>query len=675
MKAVFSGLALVLFLIIVFGLFWFFFLGPSAPVGLGWYIFSFTSGLTMIVLACTFPLVFVIVPLSLGKGPVKGLLIALLFSLGVVITLSIYGILAAIIGQVAIGSLGAPLEMVKNWLYFIAGSFAYLFALGQIGLINFHMPTYTGGAPSFIQKQKDYLQAVLLGLFLGNVGVGCPHPATPVILTRIAVSGDVFYGWLLFLVHAVGRVIPLILVALLGILGVSSLDWLVARKIKLEQMTGWGMVFVAGFILTLGLFTHDWWVYSGQHIMLEQLTQEELVVNIIGQKIGGGPAHGHVVPTGTGLFDLPLWLGNWVLVGLWLLPLWWYYFKKMRTGIWPFVTFSLLLGLVIIYVLPDRFLFHRQIVRGEEMVDANHEDRVFYHEAENIQQGLTVNFSFASSNLIFAVQEKPWNTPVTDLELGHERFMHVMGARSDLNEFFHIHPTASSSPGVLAVDYNFKKPGSYKIWSEVRRRGSDYIFGHPMFAVEGEGPREEKDVSFGRNIIVGNYQVGLTEDGSRLTFHISTVTGGHVNLDNWLGEKMHLVAIKDDLSSLIHLHPGGQRDDDHHVRSLLPVAFAHSDDEERATAEEDIVFDAVSLEAGLYKIFAQFRPVGTGLSADEALAAGFWIKVGDRSAPAPVAPVAKKINVSKPLLVIISLIAMTILGWLVRRFISRPKNE
>lgn len=333
-KGVLAGVAIGLAAAIVFGFIWFFFIGPEAPVGLGWYLFSFASGLTMIVLPCTLPLAFVIVPLSMGKGAAKGFGIAIAFGLGVAITLSMYGVIAAVIGEVAIGSLGAPLETVKNWLYAIAGLFAYLFSLGEIGLIRFHMPSFTGAAPAFIQRRGDYLKAVLLGLFLGNIGVGCPHPATPVILTRIAASGDVFYGWLLFFVHAAGRILPLLLLALLAILGVNALAWLIARKDKIERATGWGMVFVAGFILILGLFTHDWWVYSGQHTLFEEITQEERVLGVIVKRFNLGPpphTHGPEELAGkTGLLGLPLALGNWVLVGLWILPLWWYYVRKRK---------------------------------------------------------------------------------------------------------------------------------------------------------------------------------------------------------------------------------------------------------------------------------------------------------------------------------------------------------
>ena len=314
--------------VIVFGLFWFFFGGGGeAPVGFAWYIFSFAVGLTMIALPCTLPLAFVIVPLSMGKGPAKGFLIAIAFGIGGAITLSMYGVITAAIGKVAVGAAGVSLETIKNWFYFLAGIFAYLFALGEIGLINFRMPSFSGAFPGFIQRQGDVLKALLLGLFLGNIGVGCPHPATPVILGRIAVSGDVFYGWLLFLVHAIGRVLPLLFLAILGILGVNALSGLAANKDKIARATGWGMVYVAAFILVLGLFTHDWWVLSGQHTLLEGLTQEEAITGQVAERLGLGAPHVHDIPTGQGLFGQPLEWGNWALVFLWLLPLWWSYIK------------------------------------------------------------------------------------------------------------------------------------------------------------------------------------------------------------------------------------------------------------------------------------------------------------------------------------------------------------
>jgi cytochrome c-type biogenesis protein len=320
--------------IIVLGLLWFLFKAPELTGGneLGsiWWLISFGSGLTMIVLPCTLPLAFVIVPLSMGKGLGKGLGMALSFGAGVVLMLSVYGIIAAALGKAGIEFLGAGGEDVKNWVYFFAGIFAYTFALGEIGLLKFHMPSYTGSAPDFIQRRKDYAKAFFLGLFLGNVGVGCPHPATPLLLIEIASSGDILYGWLLFLVHAIGRVLPLIFLSLLAVLGVSGLNWLVAHKEKIERATGWAMVFVAGFILTLGIFTHDWWTNSGQHNLLEKITQEDTFNTIMNKQLGTAVPHVHGVETGVGIFGQPLEWGNWFIVFLWILPLWWYYRRERK---------------------------------------------------------------------------------------------------------------------------------------------------------------------------------------------------------------------------------------------------------------------------------------------------------------------------------------------------------
>lgn len=336
LKAIIAVTALVIASIIGAGLFWFLFLAPSIGDGtelgkLGWYLFSFAAGLTMIVLPCTLPLAFVIVPLSMGKGLVKGLGMALSFGAGVSVMLSVYGVLAALAGKAGLSVMGAEVEDIKNWVYFFAGLFAYTFALAEIGLLKFRMPSYTGSAPDFIQKRRDFLKAFLLGMFLGNIGVGCPHPATPLIFIEIASSGDVFYGWSLFFVHAIGRVLPLILLAVLGVLGVNGLNWLVARKDKIERVNGWAMVFVAGFILTLGLFTHDWWTNSGQHNLLEKITQEQWFTGRINDQLHTAVPHTHGVKlNAVGIFGQPAEWGNYFIVFLWLLPFWWNYRREKK---------------------------------------------------------------------------------------------------------------------------------------------------------------------------------------------------------------------------------------------------------------------------------------------------------------------------------------------------------
>lgn len=727
-KILLAGFGATLLAVIAGGLVWFFTTtlnvqngleAAGSTIGLGWYVFSFAAGLTMIVLPCTLPLAFVIVPLSIGgaggndprKGPVKGLGVAICFGLGVAITLSLYGIAAAMIGKIAIGTLGAPLEVVKNWLYFVAGTLAYLFALGELGLINIRMPTYTGAAPAFIQKQQDYIKALALGLFLGNVGVGCPHPATPFILGRIAVSGSIFYGWLLFFVHAIGRVLPLLFLAILAVLGVNGLSWLVARKDKIERATGWGMVFVAAFILVLGLFSHAWWVYSGQHTLLEEFTKEEYFLGkIINQfHLAGIPhSHGTAELVGqTGLFGLPLWLGDWALIMLWIFPIWWYYNKKKQESwrFWFSVVFTLLLVVTFGWYLPMRFQYNAMTMP--------HMHQTVAYEAADVRSGPDVDLTVSplpamagsSTQLSFFVNHKPDGTPLpaSQLQYEHTKLMHVIGVRDDMSEFFHIHPypnvPAGSTPesgaiyaentdGIFTARYAFAKPGRYKIWAEITKDNLTYIFGERDFAVEGLGDRGGAVAPvFLDTAAIGNDAVTFTHDPiigknreARLAFTIRDQSGRLVPLEPYLGADMHLNIIKSDWSVSIHTHPSTMNMmmfNDFKTPSLISVAQAHDANMMSGQGfgqadQNGIPFRVALPSAGIYKAFAQFRPAGSTLPLDQPIVASFWLKVEESASPStlPAAPPPKAA------LIVVSLVGIFLLSWGVKRFLDiKDYNE
>ncbi len=712
--------------IIVFGLLWLFFLSPSSPSGFGWFLFSFAAGLSMIVLPCTLPLAFVIVPLSMGRGIAKGLGIAIAFGLGIAITLSFYGVLAAVVGKVAIGNLGVSLEVVKNWVYFVAGVFALLFALGEISLLKFRMPSYTGAAPTFIQKRQDFLKAFLLGLFLGNIGVGCPHPATPLILIEIASSGNVWYGWLLFFVHAIGRILPLLFLAGLGILGVNGLSWLVVRKDKIERATGWAMIFVAGFILTLGLFTHKWWVNSGIHTQLEKITQEERLLNIVKENLNSPVTHAHGLETGTGLFGLPLELGSWFMVTIWIIPVWWWWFRKKKeaklisdsnmvpekgseervlsSNKYLLLALTALLALVFLYVLPRNFLYeqtmmdHMDTAMVDEvghMMDGSQAHSSTYHEENEVTNGLVVNFATSSlriagatSSLQFFVNEKPAGTGVDDLELQHEKYIHIIGVRDDLNQFFHIHPEKVSS-GLWKVDYTFSEPGVHKAWSNITRGGVTHSFGHPVFTVSDNSiitstTTTPRFIGFAKNIVLGDYQVAISYPepivmgrDTIIDFAVKDVIGQGVVLEPYLGAMAHLAVIKDDLTAFIHTHP---EEHGHESFRFIPQALAHGIPEGTPIIPASHVsFDVNFPKAGIYKIFLQFRPEGIELPKDQSLVGEVYVNVFESGPVYPNVEVvvrddhSEESPLSKPVLVFISLVIISVLGRAVYKFIQIKK--
>ncbi len=330
------AVAFILFSIMVIGAFYLF----NTPGQTANLAFAYVVGLSMIVLPCTLPLAFVIVPLAMGKSPKKGFLMSLFFGLGLAFTLSIYGLFIAIIGKSiglnqAIGGAGA----VSRILFMVGGLAAFIFGLSELDLIKFKIPTFGGSYPKFITKQGDYLKAFFLGLFLGNAGVGCPNPLFYVLLGDIAVIGNIGTGWLLGFVHGLGRATPLIFLTILGILGVNAVGSMAKKTAVVKKWTGITLILLGAFIFIMGT-SHQW--YENSYVHKEW---NNAVSVVMGKKVVERGYHKELPKTsGTPINQPPIksmpvetsdyipspW--SWItLLSLIIIPLGWYWRKKKKS--------------------------------------------------------------------------------------------------------------------------------------------------------------------------------------------------------------------------------------------------------------------------------------------------------------------------------------------------------
>lgn len=234
----------------------------------------------------------------------------------------------------------------------------------------------------------------------------------------------------------------------------------------------------------------------------------------------------------------------------------------------------------------------------------------------DVRRGLAVDMFVGDAKvnqpvtLRFYANQRPRNFPVDDLQVEHEKLMHVIGVSDDLSEFFHLHP-GKIGEGMWALTHVFTNAGNYKFWVDVKYRGTSYAFEQPTLTVAGKiHPADKKMVPVDAAEVSG-YRIKLRSQSplragqtDRLEVSISNAQSNLVRTENFLGAPLHLVMVKDDLSVYLHAHT-----DSHNTTN--PV----------------ISVTQTFPVAGRYKLFAQFRPMKSKLPRDEALLAEFCVDV------------------------------------------------
>lgn len=262
------AIAVALFTVFVLGILWLGIAGQQAAAG-GTFglmtLLSFAAGLSMIVLPCTLPLAFIIVPMAMGKDWGKGFMMAVLFGLGLTIMISIYGVASAYLGQTLGISRATPILLA------VAGVAAYVFGLSELGLFRLGIPYLATIMPQALQKRGDYSKSFGLGLLLGNAGVGCPNPLFYVLLLYIAGTGSLAAGGFLGLIHGIGRALPIILLVVLAMFGIQATKTLSEKRFAIERVTAWLLILIGAFLIPAGVFNlRGWWVLApeGRAIVL-----------------------------------------------------------------------------------------------------------------------------------------------------------------------------------------------------------------------------------------------------------------------------------------------------------------------------------------------------------------------------------------------------------------------
>jgi hypothetical protein len=177
-------------------------------------------------------------------------------------------------------------------------------------------------------------------------------------------------------------------------------------------------------------------------------------------------------------------------------------------------------------------------------------------------RGLTLELTRTSAprgkrfDLAFRVVDRRGQT-VRDFDVEHTKRMHFIVVRRDMTGFQHLHPTERAD-GTWSVPVTLPDAGSYRVFADFSVDDTPYTLADD-FSVDGTVRSQELPAP-ADSVDVDGLRVSLTEGASRagaeseLAFEV-TRDGEPVAVEQYLGAKGHLVALRQGDLAFLHVHP------------------------------------------------------------------------------------------------------------------------
>ena len=173
---------------------------------------------------------------------------------------------------------------------------------------------------------------------------------------------------------------------------------------------------------------------------------------------------------------------------------------------------------------------------------------------------------------------------VRDFDVAHTKRLHLIVVRRDMTGFQHLHPSQLDD-GSWAMPLAVRDAGAYRVFADFSTGGRAYVLADDLLA---DGTVAWQPLPAPAHAVeIDGFQIQLNEgsapvgDASPLEFNV-TRDGLHVQLQNYLGAKGHLVALRQGDLAYLHVHPD----------------------------PESLGFMAAFPSSGSYRLFLQFKVGG-----------------------------------------------------------------
>jgi thiol:disulfide interchange protein DsbD len=187
--------------------------GPLTGWAMIWTLLGiFAGGMALNLTPCVYPLIPITVSYFGGQaakeGEGRGALVVhgLCYMLGLAMTNSLLGVVAALTGGLMGGLLQNPIVLV------VVAMVLVFFATSLFGLWEMRLPS--GLTQAAVKSYTGYFGSVFMGLTLGVVAAPCIGPFVLGLLTWVASMGSPWLGFVIFFTLSLGLGLPLFLLAM-----------------------------------------------------------------------------------------------------------------------------------------------------------------------------------------------------------------------------------------------------------------------------------------------------------------------------------------------------------------------------------------------------------------------------------------------------------------------------
>ena len=217
-----------------------------------------------------------------------------------------------------------------------------------------------------------------------------------------------------------------------------------------------------------------------------------------------------------------------------------------------------------------------------------------------------------------------------NLEVDHEKLVHMVIINDDFSIFSHIHPEDSSlttpemkNKGIFSINYTFSKPGKYLVGINFAANRKDYSKHFYINVAGSQAKQVEKDFSISK--IFDGYVVNFSFSSkiiagreATLIYYFEKDSEPLTDMEPYLGAPMHMAIVKEDLTNFIHTHAM--------LSEEMPMMEHSTMDMENmgvpAHFGPRLMAKAIFPEKGLYQIFGEFKHNG------KVIVTSFMVEVG-----------------------------------------------